>query len=154
MASAFSSRAFAIVKDLIYLLARDFNCFIVLGGCISPWRKHKKNIIIKYILKILKYCVTQLHKSLPFPPIHVQLIRSHLDAETGDLERKRRVLSAFMTLFLSASRRLFLCMFSVVSSFMITHIHIHIHRFCTLWENLSCFVFICRCLSWRRCQSC
>lgn len=76
MASAFSSGAFAvvvvIVKDLIYLLARDFNCFIVSGGCTSPWRlwqltgKHKKNIIIKYILKILKYCVTQLHKS-PHP---------------------------------------------------------------------------------------
>lgn len=136
MASALRSCAFAfvvvaIVKDLIYLLARDFNCFIVLGGCTSPWRKHKKNIIIKYILKILKYCVTQLHKSLP-PPNNVQLIRSHLNAETGDFERKRRVLSAFMTLFLSASRRLFLCMFSVVSSFMITHIHIHIYRFCTL----------------------
>lgn len=80
MASAFSSGAFAvvvsvvvvIVKDLIYLLARDFNCFIVSGGRISPrrlrqlTRKHKKNIIIKYILKILKYCVTQLHKS-PHP---------------------------------------------------------------------------------------
>lgn len=75
MASAFSSGAFAvvvvIVKDLIYLLARDFNCFIVSGGRISPRRlwpltgKHKKNIIIKYILKILKYCVTQLHKSPP-----------------------------------------------------------------------------------------
>lgn len=81
MASAFSSGAFAvavsvvvvIVKDLIYLLARDFNCFIVSGGRISPWRlrpltgKHKKNIIIKYILKILTYCVTQLHKSPPSP---------------------------------------------------------------------------------------
>lgn len=75
MASAFSSGAFAvvvvIVKDLIYLLARDFNCFIVSAGRISPRRlwpltgKHKKNIIIKYILKILKYCVTQLHKSPP-----------------------------------------------------------------------------------------
>lgn len=42
MASAFSSGAFAvvvvIVKDLIYLLARDFNCFIVSGGRISPRR--------------------------------------------------------------------------------------------------------------------
>lgn len=75
MASAFSSGAFAvvvIVKDLIYLLARDFNCFIVSAGRISPRRlwpltgKHKKNIIIKYILKILKYCVTQLHK-VPHP---------------------------------------------------------------------------------------
>lgn len=76
MASAFSSGAFAvvvvIVKDLIYLLARDFNCFIVSGGRISPRRlwpltgKHKKNIIMKYILKILKYCVTQLHK-VPHP---------------------------------------------------------------------------------------
>lgn len=75
MASAFSSGDFAvvvvIVKDLIYLLARDFNCFIVSAGRISPRRlwpltgKHKKNIIIKYILKILKYCVTQLHKSPP-----------------------------------------------------------------------------------------
>lgn len=76
MASAFSSGAIAvvvvIVKDLIYLLARDFNCFIVSAGRISPRRlwpltgKHKKNIIIKYILKILKYCVTQLHK-VPHP---------------------------------------------------------------------------------------
>lgn len=74
MASAFSSGAFAvvvvIVKDLIYLLARDFNCFIVSAGRISPRRLwpltgKQKNIIIKYILKILKYCVTQLHKSPP-----------------------------------------------------------------------------------------